>query len=152
MSDTLIRSLFVAQAASTVFMTGVIWFVQIVHYPLFAAIDRAGFAEYEQRHTALTTRVVAPAMLVEALSAVLLIWWRPSGLSNAQVSIGVALVVVVWLSTMFIQVPCHEALSKGFDTGVHERLVDTNWIRTVAWSLRAVLVTWMALAVFARRK
>ncbi len=31
-------TLFLAQTAATLFMTGLIWFVQIVHYPLFATI------------------------------------------------------------------------------------------------------------------
>ena len=37
-------------------------------------------------------------------------------------------------------------LSQEFDKAVHQRLVWTNWLRTVAWSLRALLVLWMAWA------
>ena len=39
---------------ASLFMTGVIWFVQIVHYPLFANVSRSAFAEYERRHANLT--------------------------------------------------------------------------------------------------
>ena len=57
--------------------------------------------------------------------------------------IGLALVTLIWLSTALLQVPCHEDLSNGFDTEIHRRLVATNWIRTVAWSLRSLLATWI---------
>lgn len=144
MSDPLIRTVFLAHLAATLLMTGVIWFVQVVHYPLFADIGKAGFSSYEQRHTALTTWVVGPPMFVEAATAVLLFWFRPVGILTWQLGSGLALLAIVWLSTAFLQVPCHELLSKAFEPSVHERLVVTNWIRTAAWSLRALLVIWMA--------
>jgi hypothetical protein len=31
-------------------MTGVIWIVQTVHYPLFALLGRDGFGEYAREH------------------------------------------------------------------------------------------------------
>lgn len=36
-------------------------------------------------------------------------------------------------STALLQVPCHSILAKGFDATAHERLVNTNWIRTICW-------------------
>lgn len=127
-------------------MLGVIWFVQVVHYPLFAKTGHAEFSAYEQQHTALTTWVVAPPMLLELATAVLLFWCKQTGVSTGQLSIGLALLVVIWLSTALIQVPCHNRLSQSFDAAVHRRLVVSNWIRTIAWSLRALLVLWMAMS------
>lgn len=127
-------------------MLGVIWFVQVVHYPLFAKTGRSEFGAYEQQHTALTAWVVAPPMLLELATAVLLFWLKPTGVSTGQLSIGLALLVVIWLSTALIQVPCHNRLSQSFDAAVHRRLVVSNWIRTIAWSLRALLVLWMAMS------
>ncbi|MDQ5964129.1 MAG: hypothetical protein QG625_283 [Cyanobacteriota bacterium erpe_2018_sw_39hr_WHONDRS-SW48-000098_B_bin.30] len=40
-------ALFVLQTAATWFMTGLIWFVQVIHYPLYARIGEAEFAVYE---------------------------------------------------------------------------------------------------------
>jgi hypothetical protein len=42
------------------------------------------------------------------------------------------------------------ALARGFDADVHARLVGTNWIRTAAWSARALLLAWCALAALVR--
>ena len=61
--------------------------------------------------------------------------------------IGAALVGVVWLSTAFVQVPLHGKLAVRRDLAVASRLVNTNWIRTAAWSLRSVLAAVWAAAV-----
>jgi hypothetical protein len=143
MTDLFVRLNLLAHVASTVYMVGLIWFVQVVHYPLMGAIGNTEFSAYEQRHMSLTTWVVGPPMLVEAATAVLLFWFRPTGVSIWFVWAGVILLAIIWLSTAFLQVPCHETLSKGIDAAVHRRLVLTNWIRTVAWSLRGLLALWM---------
>lgn len=130
--------------AATLFMTGVIWFVQVVHYPLFAALGRSEFPSYAKQHAALTTWIVAPPMLVELASALLLFWIRPSDVSTWDLSIGLSLLAVIWISTALVQIPCHGTLQNGFDVTVCQRLVRTNWVRTAAWSLRGLLVCWMA--------
>jgi hypothetical protein len=144
MSENIPRVLLLAHLAATLFMLGVIWFVQIVHYPLFAQTGSADFRVYEQQHTALTTWVVAPPMLLELATALFLCWFKPAGVSTWQLAIGLALLAVIWLSTTLVQVPCHNLLSQGFDSVVHQRLVWTNWIRTTGWSLRGMLILWMA--------
>jgi|YNPBryunderm2012_1023409.scaffolds.fasta_scaffold02980_10 hypothetical protein len=132
---------------ATLFMTGVIWYVQIVHYPLFSRVGLASFREYEALHTNLTTAVVLVPMLVELITALYLCYERPSAVSALEAFVGAAMLGVIWLSTMFIQVPKHTLLSTGFDEKVHQALVTTNWIRTILWSLRSVLLTWLMLKV-----
>ncbi|SFJ55715.1 hypothetical protein [Planctomicrobium piriforme] len=144
MHDTLTRGLFLAQLASTWWMVGLIWFVQIVHYPLFARVGQDQFCDYEQRHTHLTGWVVGPPMLVEAASAVLMLWFTPPGIPVWAIWTGLALLLANWLSTAFLQVPCHNALSKEFNQAIQRRLVSSNWLRTFAWSLRGLLLLWMA--------
>lgn len=148
MNDPLIRLLFLAHLGSSLYMLGLIWFVQVVHYPLFDSVGNREFPSYEQRHTALTTWVVAPPMLIEGATAVLLIWLRPTSIAQWSVWTGLGLLGVCWLSTAFIQIPCHEVLSKVFEPVVHQRLVSTNWLRTAAWSLHGGLVLWMAWSSF----
>ena len=115
-------------AAMTLFMVGVIWFVQIVHYPLFHRVGEAGFAEYERQHTRRTGYVLAVPMLVEFATAVALAW-RFGGVLAWS---GFLLLMAIWLSTWLWQVPAHRRLEQGFDDATHRRLVRTNWARTVA--------------------
>jgi hypothetical protein len=132
--------LLLAHAAATLFMVGVIWFVQLVHYPLFARVGRPGFAAYSGIHTRLTGLVVGPPMLLEAATAVALIVWTPPGISVPLVWAGLILVAGIWLSTAFLQSPRHTTLGRGFDPSAHRFLVTSNWLRTVLWSLRGLVV------------
>jgi hypothetical protein len=124
-------------AAATLFMTGLIWFVQLVHYPFFARVETRVFPGYEIEHMRRTAWIVTPAMLVEAAAAIALLFDPrvPASLAWG----GGALLAIVWLSTALLQAPRHVALRRGFDAAVHARLVATNWIRTAAWSARSVL-------------
>jgi hypothetical protein len=136
--------LLMTHVGATCVMTGVIWFVQVVHYPLFGAIGREAFPAYERRNTTLTTWVVAPPMVLEGTTGVLLLVCPPTGMARPLMWVGVALLAVIWLSTALWQVPRHAELTQAFDGRSHERLVRSNWIRTIAWSARAVLVLRMA--------
>ena len=128
------------QAFATFAMTGLIWFVQVVHYPLFRAVGAPGYAAYQAEHMRLTTLVVGPLMLLEAATALWLLLDRPAFVSPARAWTGLALLAVAWLVTAFLSVPRHEALRHGFDPSAHAALVATNWIRTAAWTARSVLL------------
>ncbi len=128
-------------AAATWFMTGLIWFVQIVHYPLFARVGAEAWPPYGERHRAATTTVVMPVMLIELAAAAWLAWDRADALAVT----GLALLALVWASTFLVQVPLHTRLGGGHDAAVVRRLVATNWVRTIAWSARGVIALWVLL-------
>jgi hypothetical protein len=133
--------------AATVFMVGVIWFVQIVHYPLFGRVGADGFAWYSTAHSRLTGFVVGPPMLVEAATAFALVVRPPQGVPFSLISIGLVLLGVIWLSTALLQSPQHTVLGRGFRPASHRFLVRTNWIRTALWTVRGLLVLWMTAGV-----
>ena len=124
----------IAHAAAALFMTGVIWFVQIVHYPLFGRVGAANFRAYEREHARRTGWVVGPAMVVELLLALAL-----AARGGLLAWAGLALLAVIWTSTALVQVPLHRRLERGADVAAQRRLVRTNWIRTAAWTARAVI-------------
>ncbi len=139
------QALLLVHALSTWWMAGVIWVVQLVHYPLMRLVSPSEWLEYEQQHRRRITLVVGPAMLLELASAVLL---ALRSLTHEQPRPalalgGLALVLCVWLSTALFQAPLHLKLSERFDALDHERLVRTNWVRTAAWSLRALIAGWL---------
>ncbi len=141
------KTLLFTQLATTLMMTGVIWLVQIVHYPLFQFVGDARYGEFHRAHMNWITYVVAPLMVTEAVTAVLILFYPPPNSDSRVLWLALVLVGVVWASTFFLQVPLHEKLANGFDAGVHRTLVNTNWIRTVAWTLRSALVLWLAWKV-----
>lgn len=133
--------------ASTFYMVGLVWFVQRVHYPLFAMVGSEQFAAYAEQHVARTGPVVGPPMLIEAATGIALVAFPPADIAWFLPWFGVGLLVVVWLSTWLLQVPRHRELSSGFEAAAHRRLVLTNWIRTAAWSARGILVLWVLFRV-----
>ncbi len=148
------HGLLLVHAAATWFMTGLIWFVQIVHYPLMAGVGTDRWRDYERAHQRRTTFVVAPVMLIElslaaALAAAPTLWptlfpqSSPARISGSLAWSGLALLGLAWLSTFALQVPAHRALESSWTTTLHARLVRTNWVRTAAWSARGVLALCM---------
>lgn len=130
----------VVHLAVTGVMIGIIWFVQVVHYPLMGLAGREGYAAFQAAHSRRTAIVVAPPMLLELATGIWLVA-RPSPYFPACAAwIGLALIAVVWLSTFVLQVPQHRVLDGGFDAVAHRRLVLGNWVRTVAWTVRGIIV------------
>jgi len=143
MTDGAFKGLLLLNFASTWFLVGLIWMVQVVHYPLFARVGLAEFVRYETAHASLITLVVGPLMLLELLTALLLLSVWPTSLPPWLGWLGLALIGLIWLTTMFVSVPLHARLAQGFDAQVHALLVATNWIRTLAWTARGLLVGWV---------
>ncbi len=135
---------------ATAAMVGLIWFVQVVHYPLFAAVGTDRFMAYEQRHQKLTSFVVGPLMASEGATAVWLAFNPPPGVGRIWPVFGLGVLGVIQASTVLLQVPQHDALSSGYDPARVRRLVRTNWIRTLGWSVRGILAAWMIVRVMTR--
>jgi hypothetical protein len=133
---------FIANFTTTWFMVGLIWMVQIVHYPLFSQVGEPQFVEYQRLHSNRISPVVGIPMLIELITAVLLCIAAPEPLRRPMMVAGLILVVVIWTSTAFIQVPTHGRLSAGFNHQAYSMLVVSNWIRTIAWTARGVLVAY----------
>lgn len=137
----------IAHAFPTVALVGLIWFVQVVHYPLFALVGERDYARYAAAHVRRTTWVVAPLMLTEFGCAVALALSPPAPELAWLTTTGFVLLVVVWVSTALLQVPCHRRLERELDREVVARLVATNWIRTLAWTARGVIALVIVLLV-----
>ena len=137
------------QLSASIFMAGVIWYVQLVHYPLMAGWPHEDFPRWEAAHREQTGLVVVPAMLAEGFAAAFLLVRRPTGIPAWLAWTGAGLVLALWASTFAIQVPLHDQLSGGWDAVSHARLVQTNWLRTILWSARgfvavAMMQSWVS--------
>ena len=135
-------ALYLLQIASTLALTGLIWFVQIVHYPLFAEVGDRAFVRYELLHAQRTGWVVFIPMLLELGSslAALVPALRAPALSRVQAITLAILVTVIWLSTALVQVPLHNALSRAPTPALMHQLVLSNWVRTLAWTARSAIL------------
>jgi|TARA_R110000782_G_scaffold57258_8_gene119617 hypothetical protein len=143
------QSVLIAQALASGAMCGLIWFVQVVHYPMFARVPGEHSRLYAREHQQRTTLVVGPLMLLEIGAALTIAVNPPLGIGRGLSFFGLGLVLLVWLSTALVQMPIHARLERdGHDPDLIRRLVQTNWARTALWSARALISVWM-LAVAA---
>jgi hypothetical protein len=139
----------VVHAAVTWALVGLIWTIQVVHYPLLAGLDRAAYPTWQRRHMTRITVVVAPLMVVEALAAVVALVFALGEAGGPQLPwlwVGLALLVGIWLSTALVQAPIHGRLAGGFDPALHRRLVRTNWVRTLLWTARGAVAAVLLVA------
>lgn len=138
--------LLLVHSAATLLMTGIIWFVQVVHYPLFQKVPAASFPAYERDHQSRTGLLVGPLMLLElgtAVALVLTAWRQPRPFPESTailLTVNAVLLLILWALTFFVQVPHHEALARQQDADRIQALVRGNWLRTLLWTARAILL------------
>jgi len=142
-----INSVLVANFVATCVMTGVIWFVQWVHYPLLASVPVDRAVETAIDHQRRTGQVLAIPMAVEGFTTLGLLIIRPESVPIFWPWFGAVLLAVALGSTVFVSVPLHAKMATNPTADVGRRLVVTNWPRTIAWSLRAVVCSVMILQV-----
>lgn len=124
-------------------MVGLIWMVQVVHYPLFARVGEGAFAGYEAGHTRRIGRLLIVPAAAEVAIAALLPFLPPEGVSWWLPVAAGALLAVIWVMTASVHAPLHGRLSAGYDETLVRRLVAANRWRTGLWSARGVLAAVM---------
>lgn len=133
-------SALVVSAAASWAMVGLIWFVQLVHYPLLGRFSAAVPAVAAVEHQRRTAWVVGPLMAAEGITALVLLVDRPATMGAPSAWLAAALLGVALGSTVVVQVPLHQRLAVQHDERTAQRLVSTNWVRTAAWSVRGALL------------
>ena len=122
---------------STFLLCGLIWMVQLVHYPMFHRLDKQKFGEHIRFHGLRISILVIPLMVTEFITSFSLAFFQQT--DQILHLAGFFIVVLIWLVTFFVQVPLHSKLSSGFNSQVVTLLVRTNIIRTVLWSCKSIL-------------
>ena len=121
---------------STSVMVGVIWVIQLLHYPSFHFINENKYIEFQHFHMRRISFIVIPVMLIELASALLLSYFFRSSLTI----ILLALLLGIWGITFIFFTNMHQKLTNGYDPSIVDRLVQINWSRTALWSLRLTIL------------
>jgi hypothetical protein len=139
----------VAGTAAAWIMVGIIWFVQIVHYPLLAVL-RHDVSTTSAEHRWRTTVVVAAPMAVQGVASLALVVATPPGVWVGWPWIGGVLLGVALVITAVVSVPLHVRMTDTGDLTAARRLVETNWWRTAAWTGHGVVMTVMFAQMLTR--
>ena len=129
------KIIFIIHLLTSVFMAGLCWFVQVVHYPLFRHIRIDEFAAYERKNF-VTGYITIPLMVIELGTGLWLLYTYP----NLLYLLNIAFFGIIGLSTVLFQVPIHLKLINKPTIELINKLILTNWIRTVGWSVRLVIL------------
>lgn len=142
-------ALFVLHFAVTCAMGGIMWFVQLAYYPNLAVVGRDSFTNYQKAHIRRITRIAWTMLFIELGTGLALPCVPPTETPRTLLVLNAALLLAIWWSTWFVQVPLHQTLERGWEERAHFRLVRTNWFRTVLYTLRGMLllyVLWLVVA------
>lgn len=147
MTGPLLHLVLIAQTVASLGMFGVIWVIQLVHYPLMRHIPGESFRSFEAEHQRRITWVVGPLMAVEGISVLLVFFWRPASIPFAlALGGGIAEAIAIGVTVM-ISAPTHGRMATTGDMDLLDRLITTNWIRTAAWTARgAIAIAMLVLA------
>jgi hypothetical protein len=118
--------------AADIGMAVLIWLVQLVIYPAFRAIAPHCFADWHHQYMKTISWIVVPMMLLQAACHGLVTTFQPS--PEQWVANGA--LIGAWITTFALSVPCHQKLQRsGYRIATINRLIQTNWLRTLCWSL-----------------
>jgi hypothetical protein len=132
------NTIFLIHLLSCFAMTGIIWLVQVLIYPFFKIVGRTEFKHFHDFHMKKISLVVSPLMLLELITAIWLIINHP----EAIYLFNFISVVILWGTTFLINVPAHHKLNYESEES-KENLMKFNWIRTIIWSLRSILLFYL---------
>lgn len=114
---------------------GLIWCIQLVHYPFFLRSDKENFIEHIGFHKHRISIIVIPLMTIELVTSGLLAFL--SAEFSALNNFGFLIVILIWLVTFFLQVPLHGKLAEGYNEETVRKLINSNWIRTILWTVKS---------------
>jgi hypothetical protein len=137
---------FIVTLGLTLYMTGMIWSMQVLEYPLFALVGPKEFPAYHRRHNrGLPVFVILPSVAA-LVSPVVLIFTRPARLPQWSAIVVAAIDLVVVAVTVAREAPLHGELDReGYSEPVIRQLVQGNWIRTILWTANGLFL--LALTV-----
>jgi hypothetical protein len=140
---------FLVHVVVTYIMAGVMWFVQLAYYPNLAAVGEDAFVHYQREHVRRISRPAWTLLTLELVSGVLLAMLGFESIPGVIPAVNLALIISIWWSTWFVQVPLHHKLEEAWDAQLHHRLVTSNWFRTFVYTIRGLVVLYALWTVAA---
>jgi len=136
--------LFVIHLVSTSFMVGVIWIVQLVHYPTFLFIDEQKSNDFQKFHMSRISYIVMPAMTTELFSGIYIYIYSNMAIDSNLFLLALTILIINWIITALVFVKMHNKLLINYKIEIISLLVKWNWLRTLLWSVRLILLLRMA--------
>ena len=138
---------------ATWFMVGLIWTIHFVHYPLFAEVGEATYVAFQNAHVDRIGKVLLVPWAAEGIAAAVILLFAVTTRDRRLLPpavIGAIAMGVILLISGFWSAPAHAELADGFDAAVHDRLMNADLVRTLAWTARGLAAVWITVVVWRR--
>lgn len=116
-------------------MTGVIWFAQVIQYPLLRLVDKSRYKEYYEIHLNRIVWMVLPVIVLQLATAAYLfvderfpMWFSGMLVAYSLFNFGF---------TAFISVSIYREMAFSYSDELIDRLLTQNWARTIVWTLHS---------------
>ena len=139
-----IDTLYFIQIVCNSYLVSLVFMTQFITYPTFLDIDKDKFSEYHRKYVNNISFIVAPVMLIELLTLSLIAYFS----SEFLIIKSLILLLVIWLTTFFIMIPSHNRISKSFNKKEIISLINYNWVRTILWSFKLLLIIFLYFEKF----
>ena len=134
-----IDTLYFIQIVCNSYLVSLVLMTQFITYPTFLNIDKDKFSDYHRKYVNNISFIVAPVMLIELLTLSLIAYFS----SEFLIIKSLFLLLVIWLTTFFIMIPSHNRISKSFNIKEIKSLINYNWIRTILWSFKLLVIIFL---------
>ena len=118
-------------------MIGISLITHFVTYPSFKLIKSSSFSEFHKSYTNKMLFIVAPVMILELISSLLLVIFDVSD-NNTEIGLLISL-MLIWFLTFFIIVPIHNKLILNYNKDLNQKLIKYNGLRTILWIIKLIL-------------
>ena len=122
---------------SNLIMVGVSLITHFVTYPSFNLIKSSIFSGFHKSYTNKMLLIVAPVMILELISSILLVIFDVSD-NDTEIALLITL-VLIWFLTFFTIVPIHNKLAVNYTKDLNQKLIKYNGFRTVLWIIKLIL-------------
>ncbi len=134
-----IDTLYFIQLVCNSYLVSLVFMTQFITYPTFLDIDKDKFSEYHQKYVNKISFIVAPVMLIELLTLFIIAYLS----SDFLIVKTLILLLVIWMTTFFIMIPSHNRISKSFNKKEIINLINYNWVRTILWSFKLLVIIFL---------
>ena len=134
-----IDTLYFIQIVCNSYLVSLVIMTQFITYPTFLDIDKDKFSDYHRKYVNNISFIVAPVMLIELFTLSLIAYFS----SEFLIIKSLFLLLVIWLTTFFIMIPSHNRISKSFNIKEIKSLINYNWLRTILWSFKLLVIIFL---------
>ena len=122
---------------STSIMVGVIWVVQLVHYPSFKYVNESDYIIFQKYHMSNISYIVFPVMFTELITALIILFFGEKSLFFV---LSLICLFLIWVITGVLFTKYHSILKEGKDLMIIEKMIKANWIRALLWTMRLIMI------------